>query len=204
MCLWSTRTRMFPQFSRNFLFNSNCWNYPTLIFPQEREKLKVLQVLPKGLDLATEFHFLGLQYPTDLQVSLELMIPLVHKDHIYQDHKVHLLQILQQHQMAISLLYLLMEIFQMEILHHHLPAVVEVLLILVVVLQILMGIPMGLQAQVEIPLLLHHLPVGEEEVVVHLHPLLRTKADQMGHKVQIFPLSIIEAELQIPEQLHKS
>ena len=63
---------------------------------------------------------------------------------------------------------------------------------------------MGLQVQVEIPLLLLHLPVGEEEVVVHLHPLLRTKADQMGHKVQIFPLSIIEAELQIPELLHKS
>ena len=61
---------------------------------------------------------LGLQDPIDLQVSLELMIPLVHKDHIYQDYKVHLLQILQQHQMAIFLLHLLMETLQMEILPH--------------------------------------------------------------------------------------
>ena len=98
------------------------------------------------------------------------------------------------------LLLLLMEILQMEILPHLLPEVVVV----GAVTQIQVETLMGLQVQVEIPLLLPHLPVGEEEVVVHLHPLLRTKADQMGHKVQIFPLSIIEAELQIPELLHKS
>ena len=101
--------------------------------------------------------------------------------------------------MAIFLLYLLMETLQMEILPHLLP---EVEGVVVAVPQIQVETLMGLQVQVEIPLL--HLPVGEEEVVVHLHPLLRTKADQMGHKVQIFPLSIIEAELQIPELLHKS
>ena len=149
---------------------------------------------------------LGLLYPADLQVSLELMILLVHKDHIYQDHKVHLLQILQQHQMAISLLYLLMETLQMEILPHRL-LVVEVLLILVgilvVVLQILVGIPMGLPAQVETLLPLPLLPEGVGEEVGHL-PLLHHKVDQLGHKVQIFLLSIIEAELLTPEQLPKS
>ena len=191
---------MIPKFSRNFQFNSTC---PTLLFHHEREKLKAIQVLQRGLDLAIEFHLLGLQDPIDLQVGLELMIPLVNKDHIYQDYKVHLLQILQQRQMAIFLHLLLMEILQMEILPHLLLEVVVV--VVAVVPQIQVETLMGLQVQVEIPLLLLHLPVGEEEVVVHLHPLLRTKADQMGHKVQIFPLSIIiEAELQIPELLHKS
>ena len=61
---------------------------------------------------------------------------------------------------------------------------------------------MGLQVQVEILLLLPHLLVGAEGV--HLHPLLHNKVDQMDHKVPIFPLSIIEVELQIPELLHKS
>ena len=149
---------------------------------------------------------LGLLYPADLQVSLELMILLVHKDHIYQDHKVHLFQILQQHQMAIFLLYLLMETLQMEILPHRL-LVVEVLLILVgilvEVLQILVGIPMGLPAQVEILLPLPLLTGGMGEEVVHL-PLLHHKVDHLGHKVQIFLLSIIEAELLTPEQLPKS
>ena len=79
---------MFPKFSRNFLFNSTC---PISLFHHKREKIKVIQVLPKGLDQAIKFHLLGLQDPIDLQVSLGLMIPLVHKDHIYQDYKVHLL-----------------------------------------------------------------------------------------------------------------
>ena len=127
------------------------------------------------------------------------MIPLVYKDHIYLDYKV--LQILQQHQMAIFLLRLQMETLQMAILPHLLPEV-EAVVVVAAVPQIQVETLMGLQVQVEILLL--HLPVGEEEVVVHLHPLLRTKADQMGHMVPIFPLSIIEAELQIPELLHKS
>ena len=109
--------------------------------------------------------------------------------------------------MAIFLLYLLMETLQMEILPHHLPVVVEVLLILVgilvEVLQILVGIPMGLLAQVETLLPLPLLPGGVGEEVVHL-PLLHHKVDQLGHKVQIFLLSIIEAELLTPEQLPKS
>ena len=195
---------MIPKFSRNFLFNSTC---PTLLFHHEREKLKAIQVRQRGLGQVIEFHLLGLQDPINLQVSLELMIPLVHKDHIYQDYKVHLLQILQQHQMAISLLYLLMETLQMEILPHHLTVVEEVLLILVgilvVVLQILVGIPMGLPVQVETLLPLPLLPGGVGEEVVHL-PLLHHKVDQLGHKVQIFLLSIIEAELLTPEQLPKS
>ena len=193
---------MFPKFSRNFLFNSTC---PTLLFHHEREKLKAIQVLQRGLDLAIEFHLLGLQDPIDLQVILELMIPLVHKDHIYQDHKVHLLQILQQHQMAIFLLHLLMETLQMEILPHLLLEVMVVphLLqeVMVVVPQTLVEILMGLQAQVETLLPLLPEGVGEEGDHLLLH---RHKAVQMDHRVQIFPLSTIEAELQTPELPHKS
>ena len=136
---------------------------------------------------------LGPPYLDDLQV---------HRDHIYQDYKVHLLQILQQHQMAIFLLHLLMETLQMEILPHLLQ---EVEVVVGAVPQIQVETLMGLPVQVEIRLLPPHLQVVVEEVVVHLHPLLRTKADQMGHKVPIFPLSIIiEAELQTPELLHKN
>ena len=85
--------------------------------------------------------------------------------------------------MAIFLLRLQMETLQMEILPHLLPEVEEGMV--VAVPQIQVETLMGLQVQVEIP-------------------LLRTKADQMGHKVPIFPLSITEAELQTPELLHKN
>ena len=104
--------------------------------------------------------------------------------------------------MAIFLLLLLMETLQMEILPHLLPEVMVV--VVAAVPQIQVETLMGLQVQVEILLLLPHLLVGAEEEGVHLHPLLRTKADQMCHKVPIFPLSIIEAELQTPELLHKN
>ena len=142
---------------------------------------------------------LGPQYPDDLQV---------HRDHIYQDYKVHLLKILQQHQMAIFLLHLLMETLQMEILPHLLLEVMVVphLLqeVMVVVPQTLVEILMGLQAQVET--LLPHLllPGGVVEEGDHLLLHHRHKAVQMDHRVQIFHLSIIEAELQTLELLHKS
>ena len=100
-----------------------------------------------------------------------------------------------------------METLQMEILPHLLLEVMVVphLLqeVMVVVPQTLVEILMGLQAQVET--LLPHLllPGGVEEEGDHLlHH--RHKVAQIYHKVQIFPLSIIEAELQTPELLHKS
>ena len=146
---------------------------------------------------------LGLLYPADLQVSQEQMILQVHRDQIYHDHKV-----LQQHQMVIFLLHLLMETLQMEILPHLLLEVMVVphLLqeVMVVVPQTLVEILMGLQAQVET--LLPHLLLPEG-VVEGDHLLLlhhRHMAVQMDHRVQIFPLSIIEAELQTPELLHKN
>ena len=109
--------------------------------------------------------------------------------------------------MAIFLLHLLMETLQMEILPHLLLEVMVVphLLqeVMVVVPQTLVEILMGLQAQVEtlLPLPLLTEGVGEEgdHLLLHHH-----KVAQMDHRVQIFPLSIIEAELQIPEQLPKS
>ena len=105
------------------------------------------------------------------------MILPVHNDHIHQDYKVHLLQILQQPQMAIFLLYLLMETLQMEILPHLLLEVMVVphLLqeVVVVVPQTLVEILMGLQAQVEtlLPLLLLPEGVGEEgdHLLLHRH-----------------------------------
>ena len=142
---------------------------------------------------------LGL-HPIDLQVSLELMIPLVHKDHIYQDHKVHLLQFLP-HLMGIFLLHhhlvdlmglqVLMEILPL----HHLVDLMDLL----VLVEILMGHPVLVEILHPLP----HLPV-EEGVVVDLRPLPRHQADQMDLQVQIFHLSIIEAELLTPELPHKS
>ena len=124
------------------------------------------------------------------------MILLVYKGHIYQDYKVHLLQILQP-QMAIFPLNHLTEILQMEILLHLLQEVGEVL-------QILVEILMGLQVLVETLLPFPHLPVGEGQEVGHHHPLLRTTAYQLDFPVQIYHLSIIEAELLTPELLQKS
>ena len=130
---------------------------------------------------------LGL-HPIDLQVSLEQMIPLVYKDHIYQHHKVHLLQFLP-HLMGIILL------------HHHLVDLMD-LQVLMEILHHLVDL-MDLPVLVEILHPLPHLPV-EEGVVADPHLLPRHLADQMDLQVPIIHLSIIEAELLTPELPHKS
>ena len=119
---------------------------------------------------------LGL-HPIDLQVSLEQMIPLVYKDHIYQHHKF----LLYHHLVDLMDLQVLMEILP---LHH---------------LVDLMDLPVLVE-------ILHPLPhlLMEEGVVADPHLLPRHLADQMDLQVPIIHLSIIEAELLTPELPHKS
>ena len=125
--------------------------------------------------------------PIDLQVSLEQMIPLVYKDHIYQHHKF----LLYHHLVDLMDLQVLMEILPL----HHLVDLMD----LPVLVEILMGHPVLVEILHPLP----HLPV-EEGVVADPHLLPRHLVDQMDLQVPIFHLSIIEAELLTPELPHKS
>ena len=106
---------------------------------------------------------LGL-HPIDLQVSLEQMIPLVYKDHIYQHHKF----LLYHHLVDLMDLQVLMEILPL----HHLVDLMD----LPVLVEILMGHPVLVE-------ILHPLLPVEEGVVAD--PLLRHLAGPLTGRVVV-------------------